>query len=245
MNRSKGFQFMLGVILGAVFFGSAAAYAAGIMAQPKTAAVVVDGKAVDLKGYLIDGSHYFQLRDLDEKLIPGGKDFSIVWDGENNQVLINTSHGYDPYETLPAAPVAWAAEQEQAMSIEEMKAEIVRLTNEARLREGLPELEALPTLMETAQAKAQDFRDNHYYSHTSPVYGTFGNMIKAALPQARSAGENIAPWRETAADVFEAWMDSPGHRANILAVKFTHIGVGIIEGIDGGYWWVQQFAGLK
>jgi len=105
MKRAGGYQFIAGVIVGALVFGGSAAFAAGIAAQPKTAEVVIDGGTVDLKGYVIDGSHYFQLRDLDEKLIPGGKDFSAVWDGQGNRVIIDTSRGYDPNEqyTPPAA----------------------------------------------------------------------------------------------------------------------------------------------
>ena len=107
MKKSRRFNFIIGFVIGAVMFsgGTAVLAASGILAQPKTAIIVVDGKEVDLKGYLIEGSHYFQLRDLAEKLKPGGKDFSVVWDGANNRVLIDTSRGYDPNETLAAPAV--------------------------------------------------------------------------------------------------------------------------------------------
>ncbi len=104
VNKSGRINFVIGFALGAALFGGTVAYAAGIMAQPKTAAVVIDGRAVDLQGYIIEGSHYFQLRDLDAALIPGGKDFSIVWDGGGNRVIIDTSRRYDPAEQyIPAA----------------------------------------------------------------------------------------------------------------------------------------------
>ena len=109
-RKIGGVQFVLGVLVGAIVFGGTAAVAAaGIMAQQKTAAVVIDGKTVDLKGYLIEGAHYFQLRDLSEQLKQGGKDFSVVWDSEGNRVLIDTSRGYDPNEQY--APPATAAPQ--------------------------------------------------------------------------------------------------------------------------------------
>jgi hypothetical protein len=104
MKKIGGFQFAIGVIVGATAFGGAAAYAAGIMAQPKTAAIIIDGKDVDLKGYLIEGAHYFQLRDLDEKLMASGKDFSVVWDGQGNRVIIDTSRSYDPNEQYISQP---------------------------------------------------------------------------------------------------------------------------------------------
>lgn len=248
MKRIGGIQFMIGVAVGAAVFGGSIAYATGIMAQPKTAAVIIDGKAVDLKGYIIEGAHYFQLRDLDAALIPSGKDFSIVWDGANNQVLLDTSRGYAPDETLPALPPAFVQAQAPAattaMTTDEMRAEIIRLTNIERVNAGLPELEVLPALMDCAQLKADDMKVNHYYGHTSPVYGTFGDMIKSFVPGARSAAENIAPWTRTPQEAFAGWVDSPEHLNHILAAKYTHIGVGVIEGADGGYWWVQQFVTL-
>jgi hypothetical protein len=100
MRRNGGFQFVLGVAVGAVLFGGAAAYAADIIAQPKTAAVVIDGQAVNLQGYVIGGNHYFQLRDTSAALKAGGKDFSIVWDGAGGRILIDTSRGYNANEGI-------------------------------------------------------------------------------------------------------------------------------------------------
>ena len=99
MKKMRGF--IVGFILGALLFGGVWAYAAGISAQPKTAEIIIDGIAVDLKGFVIEGHHYFQLRDLADSLRPGGKDFSIVWDGAHNRVLIDTSKRYDANETAP------------------------------------------------------------------------------------------------------------------------------------------------
>ena len=80
--RLRGMEFILGVLVGAVMFGGTVAVAAtGIVAKPKTASVVIDCWTVDLQGYIINGSHYFQLRDLDAKLRPSGKDFSIGGEG--------------------------------------------------------------------------------------------------------------------------------------------------------------------
>jgi uncharacterized protein YkwD len=125
-----------------------------------------------------------------------------------------------------------------------MKAEIVRLTNEERVKAGLPALEILPELMDCAQAKADDMKENHYYGHKSPVYGTAGEMIKKYIPKAQSSAENIASWTKTSTEVINGLMSSPEHKKNMLNAKYTHIGIGIIEGADGGYWWVQQFVKL-
>ncbi|MDR2089107.1 MAG: hypothetical protein LBP73_07100, partial [Clostridiales Family XIII bacterium] len=112
--KNKGiFKFAAGFLCGALLFGAVGAvFAAGVAAGPKTAAVVIDGQTVDLKGYVVEGAHYFGLRDISEKLKPGGKDFGVTWDGANNRILIDTGTGYGPeaVSSLPAqssgAPVA-------------------------------------------------------------------------------------------------------------------------------------------
>jgi uncharacterized protein YkwD len=256
MKKSNIFCLTLGIVIGGVIFGGTIAYAAGIMAQPKTAAVVIDGQTVDLKGYVIEGNHYFQLRDLNEKLIPGGRDFSVVWDGSGNRVIIDTARGYDPDELYvqtiqaddsigaPLASVTQPVDEAPAMTVDEMKAEIVRLTNIERVKVGVPELEILPALMDCAQDKVQDFFNNKYYGHVSPIYGTPGEMIKSYVPSAKSCAEILAPWRKSPQAVIDGILESPEHLDNVLNKKYTHIGVGIVEGADDGYWWVLQFVGL-
>jgi len=246
MKKIGGIQFFLGVAVGAVVFGGSVALASGIMAQPKTAGVVIDGNPYDLKGYVIEGSHYFQLRDLASALQPSGKDFSVVWDGQGNRIVIDTGKGYDPNEQYIDAITTQtpAPTSESAMTFDEMKAEIVRLTNIERVKAGLPELVVLPALMDTAQAKADDIATSHYYGHNSPVYGTPSQMIRAAIPRAGPCAENLAPWTRTPAEAFAGWVESTEHYAIILSPKYTHIGVGVLEGLDGGYWWVQHFVGL-
>jgi uncharacterized protein YkwD len=145
----------------------------------------------------------------------------------------------------PSPSTAPSTQATPAMTIDEMKAEIVRLTNEERAKAGLPALEVLPELMDCAQAKAQDFIDNHYYGHISPKYGTAEDMIFSHVPNAETAAENIAAWTKTPEEAFQSWIESTkGHKEIILTERLTHIGVGIVEGADGGYWWVQQFVKL-
>jgi len=115
----KIITFAAGVLAGAVIFGGGVAIAAGILAQPKTAKIEIDGKAVDLKGYLIEDAHYFQLRDLSASLASGGKDFSIVWDGAGNRVIIDTSRGYDPNEQYAPPPSDTTPSDASGLSIKE------------------------------------------------------------------------------------------------------------------------------
>jgi uncharacterized protein YkwD len=130
-----------------------------------------------------------------------------------------------------------------AMTIDEMKAEIVRRTNAERTKAGLPEVEVLPALMACAQAKADDIGKNGY-RHISPVYGTAKDIIKAAVPEMTSYAENLAPWTKTPEEAFAGWVESPPHYASIINQKYTHIGVGVLKGAGGGYWWVLQLIKL-
>lgn len=118
------------------------------------------------------------------------------------------------------------------------ESEVVRLVNEARAKNGLKPLTHDWELSRVARYKSQDMRDNKYFSHTSPVYGSPFQMIKNFGISYRSAGENIAYGQRTPQAVVNAWMNSSGHRANILNASFTHIGVGYVK--DGNYW-TQMF----
>ncbi len=116
--------------------------------------------------------------------------------------------------------------------------EVIRLVNEERAKNGLSPLQADWELNRVARFKSQDMKDNNYFSHTSPVYGTPFEMIKNFGISYRSAGENIAKGQRTPQAVVNAWMNSSGHRANILNSTYTKIGVGYVK--DGNYW-TQMF----
>ena len=118
--------------------------------------------------------------------------------------------------------------------------EVVRLVNEKRMQNGLTALSEDWELSRVARIKSQDMKDNRYFSHTSPVYGTPFQMMKNFGLSYRSAGENIAQGQRTPEEVVNAWMNSSGHRANILNASYTHIGVGYVA--DGKYW-TQMFIG--
>lgn len=118
--------------------------------------------------------------------------------------------------------------------------EVIRLVNEIRVQNGLKELTYNWELGRVARYKSKDMHDNRYFSHTSPVYGTPFQMMKSFGITYRSAGENIARGQRSPEAVVNAWMNSSGHRANILNASFTQIGVGYVA--DGNYW-TQMFIG--
>ena len=116
--------------------------------------------------------------------------------------------------------------------------EVVRLVNEIRVSNGLKALTQDWELSRVARYKSQDMKDNRYFSHTSPVYGSPFQMMKSFGITYRTAGENIARGQATPEAVVNAWMNSSGHRKNILSTSFTHIGVGYA---DNGNYWTQMF----
>ena len=118
--------------------------------------------------------------------------------------------------------------------------EVIRLVNEIRRSNGLKPLTANWELSRVARYKSEDMSGNRYFSHTSPTYGTPFQMIRAFGLSYRSAGENIAYGYGTPAAVVNGWMNSSGHRANILNASYTQIGVGYCA---SGNYWTQMFIG--
>ena len=117
---------------------------------------------------------------------------------------------------------------------------MVRLVNEIRRSNGLPELKLNEELSRVARIKSEDMAKNNYFSHNSPTYGSPFDMMKRFGISYRTAGENIAKGQRSAKAVVDAWMNSEGHRANILNPSFTQIGVGFTS---NGYHWTQMFIG--
>lgn len=116
--------------------------------------------------------------------------------------------------------------------------QVVEFTNVERSKYGLQPLEISKPLMNSAQVKSDDMAKNNYFSHDSPTYGTPFELMTSLGITYRAAGENIAKGQRTAKEVVNAWMNSEGHRKNILNSNYTHIGVGYSS--QGNYW-TQQF----
>ncbi|MCH5584792.1 CAP domain-containing protein [Shimazuella sp. AN120528] len=121
--------------------------------------------------------------------------------------------------------------------------EVVRLVNIEREKQGLKPLELDSKLSSIARKKSQDMVDKNYFSHQSPTYGSPFDMLKQFGVSYRTAGENIAAGYPTAQAVVTGWMNSAGHRANILNPAYTKIGVGYVAGGSYGSYWTQLFTG--
>ena len=120
--------------------------------------------------------------------------------------------------------------------------EVLDLVNKERTSRGLQALKFNSKLSNVATLKSQDMIDKNYFDHTSPTYGSPFDMMKKFGISYTSAGENIAMGQETPQEVMNSWMNSPGHRKNILNPNFTELGVGIASNGSSLYW-TQMFIG--
>jgi uncharacterized protein YkwD len=119
------------------------------------------------------------------------------------------------------------------------EAEVLKLVNEERAKVGCSAVAANSALRELAEDFSEEMAERDFFDHTDPSGATpWDRAEKAGITDL--GGENIARGQATAAAVMEAWMNSPGHRANILNCDFKTLGVGVHFGA-GGPWWTQDF----
>ncbi|MBC8560109.1 SafA/ExsA family spore coat assembly protein [Fumia xinanensis] len=125
-------------------------------------------------------------------------------------------------------------------SVSSYEQKVIDLVNEIRVQNGLRKFTANWELSRVARYKSQDMKDKKYFSHTSPTYGSPFDMMKSFGISYKTAGENIAYGYSTPEAVIKGWMNSEGHRKNILNPSFTQIGVGYVA---SGNYWTQMFIG--
>lgn len=142
-----------------------------------------------------------------------------------------------PAKPAPAAPATPSA----PAALGNYEQQVVDLVNKERAAAGLSALKVNTKLAGVAEKKAEDLRDRNYFDHQSPTYGSPFDMMKQFGITYTSAGENIAKGQKTPAEVMNGWMNSPGHRANILNSSYTEIGVGYVTDSNGTTYWVQHF----
>ena len=126
-------------------------------------------------------------------------------------------------------------------TVSRVEQEIVRLVNIERSKHGLKPLAHNWELARVARYKSMDMRDQGYFSHQSPTYGSPFEMMRDFGISFRMAGENIAAGQRTAESVVAAWMNSEGHRKNIMHTSFSQIGVGYVSGGAMQHYWTQLF----
>ncbi len=129
----------------------------------------------------------------------------------------------------------------QIDDVKSLESEVVRLVNVERSKNGLGPLTQNWELSRVARYKSQDMMNKGYFSHTSPTYGSPFRMMESFGIRFSAAGENIAKGQRTAAEVMRDWMNSPGHKANILNGSYQQIGVGVAKDKAGRFYWTQMF----
>lgn len=140
--------------------------------------------------------------------------------------------------TTTTAPAPTQTPAATTGSVNEFEKKVFELVNQERAKAGLKALQLDTELSEVARAKSADMKNKGYFSHQSPTYGSPFDMMKQFGITYKTAGENIAKGQKTPEEVMKAWMNSDGHRKNIMSADFTHIGVGYVDGH-----WTQMFIG--
>jgi uncharacterized YkwD family protein len=119
---------------------------------------------------------------------------------------------------------------------------ILQLVNAERAKTGAKALISNGDCTKLARMKSQDMVDKDYFSHQSPTYGSPFDLLKSNKVSYMYAGENIA-MNQNADAAFKAWMNSEGHKKNILNPNFTELGVGIAPKGNGSKIYTQLFIG--
>jgi len=138
----------------------------------------------------------------------------------------------------PVNNQAQPAGQNTQVQASDFAKKVTDLVNQERAKAGLKPVQMDAALSNVALAKAADMSNNNYFDHTSPTYGSPFDMMKKYGISFMTAGENIAMGQRSPEEVMNQWMNSEGHRQNIMNPAFTKIGVGFTNG-----YWVQEFIG--
>ena len=179
---------------------------------------------------LKEGRSYITLRVLAESF-----GYDVEWKNKSVYITKPTLNTPDIDEPESNTPEINDPNVDTQTSFED---QVLTLVNKERANAGLSPLTMDESLRKVARIKSTDMRTNGYFSHTSPTYGSPFDMMKQFGISYTAAGENIAQGYTTPEQVVNGWMNSSGHRANILSSKFTHIGVGYDA---NGHYWTQMF----
>lgn len=142
--------------------------------------------------------------------------------------------------TQTKAPAQSNTATQAKSQVSAFEQQVLDLTNAERAKYGVPALKLDTELSKVAREKSNDMKAKGYFDHNSPTYGSPFDMMKQFGISYKTAGENIAMGQRSPQEVVTAWMNSEGHRKNILNANFTHLGVGHVA--DGNYW-TQMFIG--
>ncbi|WP_172382344.1 CAP domain-containing protein [Streptomyces sp. MNP-20] len=229
---------------------AARAHAAGMAARGALGSESADGTslyqraAAEGYAYLTIGEHLVSGPPTPADLL----DYCLG-DGRSRHTVLDRAYTHVGLGQVPdprSGDVFWTAlwaEPFTPQGLARCTAEVLALTNGHRAAAGLRPLAPDPCLTAAAQAHSADMIARAFYAHTAPDGSEPWHRAAAAGSRHRAVGENIACGQRSPAEVVEGWMNSPGHRANILKPSFTHLGVGFAGGGSAGTYWTQLFGG--
>ncbi|MCH5185882.1 MAG: hypothetical protein J1F64_07135 [Oscillospiraceae bacterium] len=200
--------------------------------------------SLDAAPFIENGRTMVPLRAISEAF-----NAKVQWDANTRTVLISTD-GYTPdipkpVPSYPQNAMQQSSDSQPDESVQYPEVEVFNEVNRLRAENGLAPLTWSNSLAAVARAHSYDMAAGGYFSHTSLDGRSSSDRIENAGISYRRMAENIAAGQSTAAGAVDSWMNSEGHRANILDPELTHLGVGlaISEGSQYKYYWTQCFTG--
>ena len=181
---------------------------------------------------------FHDLRALNEAL---HKNVDLIHPSDDVLLPHEDSEGHSTDEASNKDQIENGNERASETQITAEMRRVLELVNQERAKVGVGKLTLSNELTHIATLKAQDMRDKNYFSHNSPTYGSPFEMLQKFGVKYTYAGENIAGGQESPEAVMSDWMNSSGHRANILNKNYTELGVGYVKGGQYGTYWVQLF----
>lgn len=196
-----------------------------VLETPSAVAALTDGDYTHMSvGYVHDPNGYDGYQDF----------WSILY-------IVASNSGSSSGGTSGGAPSGGVPSGESA-DLQSMRQGVLELVNAARAQNGAAPLTLDSKLCDVAQLRAEEIVQS--FSHTRPNGTSCFTAVKEAGISNGTLGENIAAGQSSPASVMDSWMNSEGHRKNILNSSFTSIGIGYVKAPSGyGHYWVQMFMG--
>ena len=226
----KSLYLIAGILIGITLFGGSSVLAAGITAERSTNRIYVNGQAVHLTAYNINGNNYVMLRDVGKTV-----GFEVYWDGDAKCVQVESGKPYTG-EAPAKAEDTKSTEQPVQTDVANAKQDIIDRTNALRRENGVSALTVNDKLMQAAQVRADEIAASGVYSHTRPD-GRKSNTVT----DSKYTGENLHNISELYLEqqhktlseaVVELWSNSKAHADNMTSSRYGEIGVGLARGID-------------
>lgn len=204
-----------------------------------TAATALAVTGIPVTAYAASGT-YATLGGSQKVVVLGGNNINglkdLIGQVGGNISLPDCDTGFPgPDNSEDSAP----SQPDEGGSMDAFASQVVKLVNEERAKAGLSPLTVKEQVVGAAETRARELETS--FSHTRPNGSGFSTALTAAGVRYRGAGENIAYGQKTPEQVMQGWMNSAGHRANILNSSFTSIGVGHFRSAAGVDYWTQLF----